>query len=384
VTSPAGTDQHAPPTVDPLRCWLGYAGFYVASFGVLGAQTLARTLAGTFWAQQVDRRGDARGVLLALSSAALVAFALFGALPALWAVLAAFVFGSVFSPMYPIVDAAAMRAASTSGYSFGRVRMVGSIAYLAAILAVGAWLDARGFGPVFPLVAGGIALMVVAAAALPRRHAPLAAPAGGVAPWWSLLASRPLLWLLVATALIQGSHATFYNFSAVHWIDHGISKTVAGAIWAEGILAEIVLFYVAPRTVDRLRPTTLLMIGAAAAIVRWLVVGSTTSLPWLFATGWLHALSFACTYLGSLRALERRVPPHQRATAQGLLGAASSGVGMAVCGVLGGFVYDRWAGRAFLTMAAFAALGGLLAWRLRRQADAASRQPPASATSSPA
>jgi PPP family 3-phenylpropionic acid transporter len=190
--------------------------------------------------------------------------------------------------------------------------------------------------------------------------------------------------LLVAAALIQGSHATFYNLSTMHWEDHGISKTVAGALWAEGILAEIVLFFVAPWTADRCRPTTLLLLGGAAAIVRWTILGTTTSLPWLFASSWLHALTFGCTYLGSLRALDRRVPAHQRVTAQGLLGAATSGVGMVVGGLVGGFAYQRWEGRAFLTMAAFAGLGLLLAWRLRRQADAASSAATTSAPSTPA
>lgn len=395
-----------------MRGWLGFAGYYVASFAVLGvymqyfpgwlrsegrlseaevsfvlsAQTIARTLAGTFWAQQVDRAGDARRVLIGLSIASVVAFSLFGVSHTVaWAWCAAFVFGGVYSPMYPIVDAAAMQAASAEGFAFGRLRMVGSVAFLVAILVVGTCLDRTGIGPVFLVLLAGLVAMVAGACALPQRAVRGVASAGPAEPWWTLLASRPLLLLLVAAALIQGSHATFYNLSTVHWCDHhGISKTVAGALWAEGILAEIVLFFVAAKTFDRLRPTTLLMVGAAAAVVRWCVVGSTTSLPWLFATAWLHALSFACTYLGSLRALERRVPPHQRATAQGLLGAATSGIGMVVCGLVGGFVYERWAGRAFLTMAAFAAAGFFLAWRLRRQADAANRQPPANAASRPA
>jgi MFS transporter, PPP family, 3-phenylpropionic acid transporter len=89
----------------------------------------------------------------------------------------------------------------------------------------------------------------------------------------------------------------------------------------------------------------------------------------LAAVGWLHALSFTATYLGTLRALEKRVPPHQRATAQGLLGAATSGIGMVVCGLLGGWLYARIEGGAFVAMAGFALLGTALAWHLRRLAD---------------
>lgn len=378
------------------RAWLGFAGFYASSFAVLGAymqyfpgwlrgagrlgeaqvsavlaaQTIARTLAGPLWAQRVDRSGDARRVLLLLSAASAFAFALFAAGSTVLALAAAaFVFGALYSPMYPILDAAALQSAHQHGYGFGRLRMVGSLSFLATILVVGRCLDAFGSGLVFWFVLAGLVAMAAAAAALPRGFAGTQPHERAPVPWWQPLRSRPFVLLLVAAAAIQGSHAAFYNLSTLHWSDHGISKTVAGVLWAEGIVAEIALFFVARRTVERVRPTTLLMLGGAAAVVRWIVVGATTEVAALAAVGWLHAASFGCTYLGALRALERRVPLAQRATAQGLLGSATSGVGMVVGGLVGGFAYERWRGAGFFLMAALAALGAGLAFCLRRMAD---------------
>ncbi len=393
----------AAPT--PARTWLGFALFYATTFAtlavfmqffpgwlhatcglteaqvsvVLAAQTIARTLLGTHWAHLVDRLGDPRRVLVGLSCASVGAFALFGASQQqalLWG--AAFAFGSVFSPMYPICDAAALQASSTHGFSFGRLRMVGSITYLLAILAVGALLDRTGIGPTFALLVVGTLAIAGSALLLPRPAA-AAAPRErdpSASPWRELFASRGLWLVLAASALIQGSHATYYNLSTMHWEDHGIGKSLASVVWAEGILAEIVLFWCARGSIERLRPTTLMLVGAAAAVVRWCVVAATTEPAWLLATAWLHALTFGCTYLGTLRALERRVPARLRATAQGLLGAATSGVGMVVCGLAGGFAYDLWAGRAFFVMAAFAAAGLLCAWKLRVDMDHATATAP--------
>jgi PPP family 3-phenylpropionic acid transporter len=270
--------------------------------------------------------------------------------------------------MFPIVDGAAMQAASVHGFAYGRLRLCGSVSYLVMVLVLGQCLDWFGNDVVFPVLLSAMVAMAASSLALPRTPVRPAAEREP-SPWWQPLRSWPFVLLLVATAAIQGSHATFYNLSTIHWLDHGISKTWASVLWAEGVLAEIVLFAVARETVDRLRPTTLLLVGGGAAVLRWCVVGATTSLPLLLATNWLHALSFGCTYLGSLRAIERRVPEQQRATAQGLLGAANSGVGMVVCGVLGGVLYERWEGFAFFTMAAFAAFGAGVAFLLRRMAD---------------
>lgn len=117
-----------------------------------------------------------------------------------------------------------------------------------------------------------------------------------------------------------------------------------------------------------MRPTTMLMLGAGLGAVRWIVTGTTTSVPLLFLVNWLHAFSFGCTYLGALRALERRVPPEQLATAQGLHGAASTGIGIVGATLLGGYLFEQHSPRlAFYAMGALALAGGGFALLLRRR-----------------
>lgn len=390
-----------------LRLWGGLAGFYATAFVALGvymqffpvwlrderdldkatlsvvltAQTISRTLAGPLWAQFADRLGRPRAVLLGLAAASALVFCLFAVVHApLWLWCVSFAFGCLYSPMHPILDALTMHTAQRAGFAYGRVRMVGSLAYLVSIVLVGWWLERTASAVVVWLLVAGLGATAAAGLGLPAVRT---APATERAPMLGLLRSGPFVLLLVASGLIQGSHATYYNLSTLHWTEHGIGKGAAGLLWAEGVLAEIVLFFWARSSVERLRPTTMMMLGGCGAIVRWCIVGSTTSVVVLAATNWLHALSFTCTYLGSLRALERRVPASHRATAQGLLGAANSGVGMVVCGLCGGFAYDRWGGFAFFLMAAFAAAGVGLALVLRRKADHAAAALTSSTTPSP-
>ena len=372
------------------RCWLGFAGFYVCSFAVLGvymqffpawlhdvggfdekdiavilsAQTISRTLFGPMWSHWVDRTGNARRVLLWLASGGAGAFALFAWAPSLllaWCV--AFLFGCLYPPMHPIADAAAVRTANRLGFSFGRLRVVGSASFLVVIFIAGSYLKQHGTDNVYPVLLVGLVLTAGSAWFVPRDRLHLPQTRSERAPWWQLFRSRPFVVLLLCTSLIQGSHATFYQQSTVYWNAHGIDKSMAAALWAEGVLAEVLVLLFAKQTLERLRPTTLIWIGGGGAIVRWLVVGSTTSLPILFATNWLHAFSFATTYLGAIGAIEVRVPLHQRATAQGVLGAANSGFGMVFCGLVGGFAFEAYEGGAFYFMAGFAAVGvGLAVW----------------------
>lgn len=375
------------------RRWLGFAGFYACSFAVLGvymqffpawlhdvqgfdekdiavilsAQTISRTLAGPMWSSLVDRTGNARRVLIWLAAGGAGAFAWFAWAPTLltaWCV--AFVFGCLYPPMHPIADAAAVRTANRFGFSFGRLRVAGSLSFLVIILLAGSYLEVHGSSKVYPILLCTLVLTVVAACFVPRDRMHVPQTRSEQAPWWQLFRSPSFVVLLLCTALIQGSHATFYQQSTVYWGMHGIDKSMAAVLWAEGVLAEIVVLLFAKNTLEKLRPTTLLLVGGGGAVVRWLVIGSTTSLPVLLGTNWLHALSFAATYLGAIRAVEVRVPLQQRATAQGILGAANSGFGMVFCGLVGGFAFEAYGGGAFYFMAGFAAIGmGLAVW-LRR------------------
>ncbi|MCB9885619.1 MAG: MFS transporter [Planctomycetes bacterium] len=392
------------------RTWLGLAAFYAALFAVLGvfmqyfplwlhdergldeaqiavvlsSMTVARTVAGPLWAQQVDRTGQPRRVLLLLCALSLAAFLIYHFADSVFGLMtASFVFGCCYPPMHPITDAFASATARREGFAYGRLRMVGSVTFLAMVLGVGYWLEHSSSSALFGLLLVGLVLLLATAVGLPNGPPP-PPRVTDKAPMLELLRSKPFLLLMLAAAIVQGSHAPYYNLSTLHWQAHGIAKSTAGVLWAEGVLAEIVLFWFARGSTDRLRPTTLLALGGGAAVVRWTVLGLTTEVGWLFASNWLHALTFTCTYLGSLRALDRRVHPSQRATAQGLLGAATSGVGMVAGSLLGGFLYDRFAGGAFFAMALWGLIGIMLALRLRRLADSNQMDVDASTESRPA
>lgn len=392
----AGGDAAAPlgdgGTPEAASAHARLVAFYAATFAVLGVfmqffpvwlhdvggldkrevtlvqsgQIWARTFAGPMWAQRVDRTGRPRQVLLLLALLSLLAFGAFAfarGVPAL--TLCCVLFGLAYPPMHPILDSHAVQTAYERGFSYTRVRAWGSLSFLVAIVGMGAALEHVSSAVVHPIVTGLLLTTCIAAWALPRTVRP-PARADGRAPIPALLRQPSFLLFLLACGLVQGSHGTYYALSTLHWRAHGIGEGIAGLLWAEGVIAEIVLFFAARAWFERLRPTTLILLGAAGAAARWWVLGVTAELPWIVAVNWLHALSFGCTYLGALQFVRRRVDAEHQATAQGLVGAATSGFGMAIGMLAGGAVYEAAGGAAFVWMAWMAVVGGAGAWVLRR------------------
>ena len=147
-------------------------------------------------------------------------------------------------------------------------------------------------------------------------------------PRQHLLRDPAFIAVLAAASLIQASHAVYYGFSALEWRGAGLDGTAIAALWALGVIAEIVLFAFSGRLPPFFQPVTLLMIGAAGAALRWAAMAldpPALALPWLQL---LHALSFGATHLGALGFVARHAPAGQGATAQGYL-AIAQGVAMA-------------------------------------------------------
>ena len=167
--------------------------------------------------------------------------------------------------------------------------------------------------------------------------------------------------MIFACALIQSSHAVYYGFGTLHWQSVGYSNTVIGLLWAEGVIAEIILFIFAASLVARIGPIGLIVLGGLAGVFRWALMGVSDALPLLIAIQLLHAFSFGTTHLGAIYYIARNIDPSLSATAQSLYSAGVMGLAMGLATSVSGALYGVFGGRAYFTMAVLAGLGGLIA-----------------------
>jgi PPP family 3-phenylpropionic acid transporter len=195
--------------------------------------------------------------------------------------------------------------------------------------------------------------------ALGRREAEAApsAPRLSVAGAAGLLRSRIFLVFLAASGLTQAAHAVFYTFGTLHWRDLGLSTGWSGALWAISIVAEVVLFAYSAAVVRSIGAAGLIVVGAGAAVIRWLAMGFDPPLALLVPLQLLHALTFGATHLGAMHFIGHAVPRAQAGTAQALYASVTSGIAMGGAMLISGPLYAAYAGRAYWAMAAV----GLLA-----------------------
>jgi len=165
---------------------------------------------------------------------------------------------------------------------------------------------------------------------------------------------------MFSASLIQASHAVYYGFSTLHWRANGLDEITIGFLWAEGVIAEILLFAIAGKYIDRIGPVKFLIIGGIGGIIRWSTLGMTTDLTALIAVQGFHALTFGATHIAALYYIAKSVPAGFAATAQSLYSSFAVGTTMAFAMLASGWLYQLYAGKAFFAMAGMSMTGILL------------------------
>jgi len=351
-----------------LPLWLAAKGLDAGAIGVaLALPMVVRVFAIPLATRGADRHDALRTAILIAAAMAVLGYGVVGLAQGAVAITMALALASAFyTPIMPLADAYALRGLGGLKRAYGPVRLWGSAAFIVGSFGAGLLLDLIAARDLIWLVVAALTLTAAAAYALsplPAREGSLSATR--VSSARELLRDRALVAAAAAASLIQASHAVYYGFSALDWQAAGLDGGAIGALWALAVVAEIALFAISGRL--PLAPTTLLMLGAAGAVVRWSAMAFDPPPALLVPLQCLHALSFGATHLGALGFVARAAPAELGATAQGYL-AVALGLVMAAAMGLSGVLYARCGSLAYGAMALAAAAGGIFALAAHRLA----------------
>lgn len=345
--------------------WLSHVGAQADLIGLLlGLGMVARCVGNLL---VMSRLRGAHHLLPAIRGLAGLSLLTFGAFylnqSTLTLIVLMIVLNVIYPALMPVNEALASRLMRQVRLDYGKARLWGSVAFIVANVAVGSLSSEWGDQWVLHMMVMALAFMWLMSL-LPMTPAPIERrnerQGMSILQVWR---QPEMKRFLVIVALLQGSHAFYYGFSALYWQSQGYATSTIGYLWGLGVLAEIGVLAMNRRWFEGMSAQRLLLAGAACALLRWGILGATTDIIWLVLAQLLHAGSFCLSHLGAMRYISRDLNSEMMIGAQALYGALAMGLMVAVLLVASGQLYPTLGGQTFWLMAAIILPA---VWLLRR------------------
>jgi PPP family 3-phenylpropionic acid transporter len=339
--------------------WLSSSGLTPENIGVIiGCSTFVRVFFDPFIAQLADKRGSRQPFIILLVAFALVFFSLYFISNTFWIILlVTILYSSCCGATQPLAESLTMLAAKSAQFEYGRVRLWGSLTFILAAIIAGNILVDNSSDIILLMILGTMCFLLIVTIFLPNIKSSIAVSVRF--PIIPLLRDKRFTLVLIAAALIQSSHAVYYGFGTIHWQKSGISEVIIGLLWAEGVIAEVVVFIFGGIILRNLGPIRLIFLGGLAGVFRWIGTGLDDNLIILFILQILHGFTFGATHLGIIYYISNNVSESFSATAMGLY-AAVGGLAMGLMVIASGQIYALLGGQAYFVVAIISAFGCML------------------------
>ena len=361
-----------------------YATLYFAAHGLSVAQIgmlaslipVMRIFGPNLWGWVADHTRQRALVLRLTACGAFAAFcAMFAAdtfADYFVVMVAVNLFASAQSPLSEALMLSEMRGDLSN---YGKIRLWGSLGFIVAVFGGGYLLEWFGVEALLWISAGTLLLVIGAAL---RISDPAPMPAGqdqgqerAPAPaLWSVLRQPEVGAFFLSAALMVAAHMALYAFYSLFLERAGYSKPVIGAMWALGVVAEVVFFYYQGHVFARVTAERIMLAAFALAVLRFALTGAWPNLAWVLVLAQLmHAASFAAHHSACVITMQRWFAGPLQASGQALYMSVAYGVGGTGGGLLMTLCWDRIGPQQMhYVAAALAALGAAAAaysFRLR-------------------
>jgi len=324
-----------------LQKLLKLQGFEKDDVGLIqGTMEVLAVLAPPLWGVLSDRTGRPRTVLFITVLGYIPAVALFGwAHGLLVAVPVAVLFAFFFRPGIPLTDGITFRYIHHHGGDYGKVRICGSVVFIATMIAA----EAAGIGSSTATIlwavaiAGALHLASVFIIPSDRPASMGSKPQSPRRIEWRVFLSRGFLLFALAALLGRMAMMSYYHFFTL-FLEERIGVEQPGLIWLLGPLSEIPVIYFSTPIMRRIGVRNLFALGLAGIVLRLVGYGFARSVWHVAPLQFLHALTFGAYHTASVTFISRLVPAHMKSSAQTIFAALTVGLGGILGGWFGGYI----------------------------------------------
>jgi PPP family 3-phenylpropionic acid transporter len=335
--------------------YLKQIGFSAAEIGELTGMLLAtKIIAPYLWSWLADRTGRClRLIRLTLLFAVLIFCGFLYRHDYLWVAAVTVGFSFFWNATLPQFEAATLMHLRTEPQRYSRVRLWGSVGFIAAVLGIGRFLDDFNI-EYLPWIIASL-LLSNWLMALITPEALVHHDGQPVDSLLKLIFKPELLAFFSVYLLLQVAHGPYYVFYSVYLQQHQYTATLTGLLWALGVCAEILIFIWMKGLLNIISLRSLLLVSLALSMLRWLMIAYGAKwLSVIVLAQLLHAASFGVAHVVAIQLLHRYFGSHHQSKGQALYSSISFGLGGMIGSFYSGYFWDVLGGETVFVIAALA------------------------------
>ncbi len=328
-------------------------GFSSAEIGELSALLGAtRIVAPMLWGWVADRTGKSlRIIRIACFFAALIFAGFIVAHGYFCFALLSVAFSIFWNAALPQFEAVTLFHLKQQAHRYSRIRLWGSIGFIAAVLGIGRLLDMHVLSLLPWIVTGLLSCIWLVSLMTPAIE--VVKDNAKKVGMLGILKQPEVLAFFAVNMLLQLAHAPYYVFYSLYLKQHDYSTTLTGGLWALAVVAEIVLFINMARVFKRYSMRRILLWSILLAVVRWLMIAWGASYLWvLVCAQFLHAATFAGVHAVAILLVYQYFGQHHQGKGQALYSSLSFGLGGMLGSYFSGYYWELLGAQLVYSIAA--------------------------------
>jgi PPP family 3-phenylpropionic acid transporter len=344
--------------------YLDYLAFDSVQIGLLfAAPMLVRIIMPNIWGHLADTKNSRVWFLRFGLSCAFLTFSALLLAKSFFAVLAFLVLHSIFwNGMLALTEAEVIERLRKQANAYGRIRVWGSIGFIVFVLVLGWVFDQISIRHLPFILFALLACTMCSSFALPIGERTEKRDLVSAKTFITEALDKRSLVFFIVMVIVHASHGAYYVFFSIYLEQLAYTRTEIGIFWTLGVIAEIVLFFLAHKIIPHFSLYFLLMLSLVLTALRWCGIALLSEFAVLLIfIQCLHAFSFGMIHLVSVDYCRQRFRPETLSRAQALINATGYGIGGALGTFLSGYIWPMGGDILFLSAAAFTTFAIVLA-----------------------
>jgi len=354
-----------------LGALLPYWSLYLKSLGfdsiaigaIIAVIPATKIFAPYVWGWISDHTGHPVKIIRITNFLAVIAFAgVFLGDGFFWLSLVMFAFSVFWNSSLPLIESTTLNHLGEDHHHYSGIRLWGSLGFILTVMVLGEVLGVSDIDLVPKVILGFLICIFVMSLIIKeskRPHHEVQAPIFSVIRQPAVLAFLTVCFLMVLT------HGPYYTFYSIYLEDFGYSRRMIGALWAVGVIAEVLVFLLMTRLLPVLGVRKLLLLTFFFTALRWVLIGSfVNNIVILFIAQLFHAFSFGVFHAVGIALIHHYFTGKHQDRGQALYSSLSFGVGGALGSFLSGIFWDQISHTALFNVAAIISLIALyIVWK---------------------